>query len=133
MSATAKTKKPKGESRRREPALKVYCTPSERKKIEDLARQAGLKVSAFLRRVGTGSVPCSAENLAAVKTLVKMHADQGRLGGLLKALLTNDERLDGYNGKQIQMLTEGLLKDIEETQTRIRAVIEELERPREMI
>ncbi|MFI3271767.1 MAG: conjugal transfer protein TraJ [Pseudomonadota bacterium] len=100
--------------RRRNPSpLKAYCSPNERLVIEKIAQKTGLSVSKYLVRVGMGFVPPSSMDHEAVRQMTKVSGDLGRLGGLLKALLTNDERLDGYTGLQIQTLTLGVLKDIE--------------------
>lgn len=50
----------------------------------------------------------------------------GRLGGLLKALLTNDERLDGYTGKQLQELTEGTIREILATQAMLQECVRKI-------
>ena len=67
---------------------------------------------------------CSVLDQQLVKTLAKINADQGRLGGLLKALLTNDERLDGYTGAQIQKITLATLEDIRFVQTKLKVVVD---------
>lgn len=110
--------------RRKNQPLKVYCLDLERRVIEENARTAGLSVSRFLRAVGSGSPVQSVIDQKAVRELAKINADQGRLGGLLKALLTNDERLDGYSGAQIRHLTEATLTDIKAVQVKIRVVVD---------
>lgn len=137
MSATLK-KKPSPEkrsselpaqrsaARRKEPPLRLYCLPAERATIEANASMTGKSVSAFLRAVGIGMVPQSRVDQQAVKDLLRVNADLGRLGGLLKALLTHDERFDGYTGRQLQELTTGTLKDVQAAQARIQECLSEL-------
>ena len=124
MSATPRKQTPRpkrqsGPTRRKEPPLRLYCLPTERAVIEANAAQAGKPLSAFLRAVGMGMTPQSLVDQRAVRDLLKVNADLGRLGGLLKALLTHEERFDGYTGRQLQELTLGTLKDVQATQVRI--------------
>lgn len=124
MSATPKTEaRP---ARRKELPLKVYCLPEERLAIEANAQQAGKTVSSFLRLVGAGIAVHSVVDQNAVRELARVNADLGRLGGLLKALLTNDERFDGYSGRQIQELTEGTLREIRTTQAQLQESVSKL-------
>lgn len=51
-----------------------------------------------------------------VGDLVKINADQGRLGGLLKMWLTNDERFAGFEEAQMRRTIGVVLSKIEETQ-----------------
>ena len=62
-----------------------------------------------------------------IRKLARVNADQGRLGGLLKALLTNDERLDGRTGAEIQSMTKNTLKEIQHMQQRLIDCIREIE------
>lgn len=57
-------------------------------------------------------------------TLIRINADLGRLGGLLKALLTNDERFDDLKGEELQQLTINTIRGISEQQERLRRVVE---------
>ena len=49
--------------------------------------------------------------------LVRINGDLGRLGGLLKMWLTNDERLKLFGKEQIVLKINGLLDEIQSTQT----------------
>lgn len=109
--------------RRKNLPIKVYCLESERQAIEENARQSGLSVSRFLRVVGIGTPVRSIADQKAVKALARANADLGRLGGLLKALLTNDERLDGLSGKKLQELTYATLKEIHDNQAALRTIV----------
>ncbi len=72
--------------------LKVYCLPDEREAIEVNAKQAGLSVSTYLRRIGQGRQVKSVVDAEQVRELVRVNGDLGRLGGLLKLWLTNDAK-----------------------------------------
>ncbi|MCM8735503.1 conjugal transfer protein TraJ [Azospirillum sp. A1-3] len=78
-----------GETRDRQRPLKVWVNAAERARIEAQAEAAGLSVSAYLRNVGLGHQPRSVVDLDAVEQLIKVNADLGRLGGLLKLWLTD--------------------------------------------
>lgn len=113
-------------SRRKHVPLKVYCLEGERDAIEKNAGSAGLSVSRFLRAVGIGYRVANRIDQAAVKNLSRVSADLGRMGGLLKALMTNDERFDGHTGKELQRLTQAAVGEILDTQRRLRAIAEHL-------
>lgn len=70
--------------------IKTYVTDEEYQRIADSARQSGLSMSMFLRRVCTGLVIESKVDATAVRELIRINADMGRLGGLLKMWLAND-------------------------------------------
>ena len=75
------------ESRDRNRPLKVFVSERERAEIETRAAAAGLSVSAYLRNLGLGFLPHSTLDHKAILALLKVNADQGRLGGLLKLWL----------------------------------------------
>ena len=50
----------------------------------------------------------------------------GRLGGLLKLLLSNEERFDGMTGERLQFETIKLLNEILENQKYVRTAIKDL-------
>ena len=75
----------------RKAILKTYVTDEECQRITDSARQAGLSVSAFISRVCLGSPVKSKVDEQAVRALVKVNADMGRLGGLLKMWLMDED------------------------------------------
>ena len=105
-------------------AIRVYCTMDERRTIKSNAGKYKKSLSQYLRTLGMGMVfTHSIDNVEQVKTLARINADLGRLGGLLKALLTNDERLRGYSGAEIAALTREALEKIGENQTRMHELL----------
>ena len=76
------------EPRDRKHPLKVVVSAKERETIQENAKAARLSVSAFLRNLGMGHQPSSSFDREAIRKMVKLHADQGRLGGLLKLWLS---------------------------------------------
>lgn len=111
------------ETRRRNPPLKVYCLETERKAIENNATAAGKSTSEFLRAVGTGYRVESVLDIQLTRELIRLNADQGRLGGLLKLMLTNHERFEGRRGEELRSDTHTLLQQIEVTQEQILNVV----------
>ena len=76
------------ESRDRNRPLKVFVSERERADIETRAAATGLSVSAYLRNLGLGFQPHSTLDQQAILALLKVNADQGRLGGLFKLWLS---------------------------------------------
>ncbi|CAI9911324.1 conjugal transfer transcriptional regulator TraJ [Pseudomonas aeruginosa] len=96
--------------------LRVPVLPEEKALIEKQAKAAGRSVAAYLRALGMGYEVGSILDACMVGDLVKINADQGRLGGLLKMWLTNDERFAGFEEAQMRRTIGVVLSKIEETQ-----------------
>ena len=73
--------------------LRVPVLAAEESEIKANAATAGLSTAEYLRRLGLGYQFHSALDKQAILELSKINADLGRLGGLLKLWLSNDERL----------------------------------------
>lgn len=82
--------------------IRVCALPEEKKEIEQNARNVGLSTSAYLRNVGLGLSVRGVLDQQAVIELSKVNGDLGRLGGLLKMWLSNDERLAVFNQEQLK-------------------------------
>ena len=78
----------------KETFLKVYVKPHEKEAIAAAAKECRLSMSAFARTLALGHSPTSCADLDKMDELMDVHANLGRLGGLLKMTLTNDERLN---------------------------------------
>jgi len=96
--------------------IKVWVLPDEKREIEANARTHGMSASAFLRRVGLGMTAKSVLDQQAIIELAKVNGDMGRLGGLLKMWLTNDEKLAIYDREQLNQTILGVLAKISEVQ-----------------
>ena len=109
------------ESRDRNRHLKVVVSERERAEIETRAAATGLSVSAYLRNLGLGFQPPSTLDQEAILALLKVNADQGRLGGLFKLWLSRQSAA-------VAETTEirKLLVDIEECQLKLKALIGQL-------
>jgi hypothetical protein len=98
--------------------MRVYVNANERETIRANAKAAGMTASQFLCAVGLGSTPRSTLDHEAIAVLAKIHADEGRLGGLLKMYL-QDRDPDRRSAER-------LLHDIETVRQEIRAVLRQV-------
>ena len=80
-----------------------------------------MPVAVFLRRVGLGAAVPSILDHKAVLALLKVNADQGRLGGLLKLWLSG-----GHIGATSAAEIRRLLYDIKSTQKTLRGLVDRL-------
>lgn len=94
--------------------IKAYLTEKEYQQIVASSTLAGLSISTFVRNVCLGSRVPSREDAIARRELLKVNADLGRLGGLLKQAIT----LTG-NREMIRPL----LLDIEKIQAELKAKV----------
>ena len=106
-------------ARDREHPLKTFVSPEERLAIETRAREAGLTVSSYLRNAALNRPIESTADQQAFLGLLKVNADLGRLGGLLKLWLSTRP---GHGARVIDV--RHVLHDIEEAQRRIRLLID---------
>ncbi|MDR1611286.1 MAG: conjugal transfer protein TraJ [Planctomycetota bacterium] len=103
--------------------IKVYATPEEKARIATNAGICSRSVSAYVRTLATGHEPKPRVELSGMAEAFKLHADLGRLGGLMKMLLTNDERLNDM-GRDMGMATiDGVLMDIRATMATLKAMV----------
>ena len=87
----------------------------EEVEIKAKAQDAGLSVAEYLRNLGLGyQVPSVIDN-RQVDALLKINGDLGRLGGLIKLWLTNDERTKLIGKSQLHLT----LDSIRNTQNRM--------------
>jgi hypothetical protein len=106
------------ESRDRNRHLKVVVSARERAEIETRAAATGLSVSAYLRNLGLGFQPHSTLDQQAILALLKVNADQGRLGGLFKLWLS------GQGAASTEALEiRKLLAAIEDCQLKLKALV----------
>jgi hypothetical protein len=113
-------------TRKSTPAVKVYCLPDERAQLQANARAARKTLSTYLLNVGLGYQVRGALDGRRVEELLRINADMGRLGGLLKLWLTNDERTATFGTTTIR----ALLAKIEATQDEVLEVVREVLVPR---
>jgi hypothetical protein len=98
-------------TRPRKNRIEVWCDDDELARIRANAHDTRLSNSEFLRNLGKGYEPKSSFDREAIKELAKLHADQGRLGGLLKLWLS-EKKGDDAPVKNVRTL----LHEIEDLQ-----------------
>lgn len=113
-------------TRKSSPPIKVYCLPEEKRVIEENAAAVGKSVSAFLLAVGQGYQVSGVVDYEQVRELARINGDLGRLGGLLKLWLTNDERAARFGDATIR----AVLSKIESTQDEMASVMLSVVTPR---
>ena len=106
------------ESRDRNRPLKVVVSERERAEIETRAAATGLSVSAYLRNLGLGFQPPSTLDQEAILALLKVNADQGRLGGLFKLWLSGQSTPSAETAE-----IRKLLAAIDECQLQLKALV----------
>lgn len=106
MSRLESEKKP-----RRSAVLKSYLTPEELDQVIKISARAQLSLSEFVRRVCLGIRIESREDQQARLELLRVHADLGRLGGLLKQALA-----EGHDRVSVIRL----LRQIDQAQVELR-------------
>lgn len=111
MDLTQEAKKPKRSER-----LQAYVTPEEFTLIMESSARAGLSMSEFARRVCLGFRVESREDQQARREVLKVNADLGRLGGLLKQALVSGHKEQIY----------GLLHKIDQLQASLKARVRAL-------
>jgi hypothetical protein len=113
-------------TRKGTPPVKVYCLPDERAQLQANAGAARKTVSSYLLNIGLGYQVRGVLDARRVEELLRINADLGRLGGLLKLWLTNDERTATFGASTIR----ALLAKIEATQDTLLDVVREVLVPR---
>lgn len=98
--------------------MKAYVSKDEYSEITEKAQRCGLSVSQFAKAVCLGFEVRSREDQLARGELRCVHADLGRLGGLLKMWLTNED--------EHQVSVRKLLGELEARQAELRQVVARL-------
>jgi len=110
-------------TRKNSKRITVYCLPEEQELINAKAAAANLSASKYLLNVGQGYPIKSILDHKRVNDLAKINGDLGRLGGLLKLWLTNDEKLLIYDPEKLNKLILDVLTKIEANQDELRKIM----------
>jgi hypothetical protein len=116
----------KEKTRRESTPIKVWVKPAEKAAIEAKADAHSLSASAFLRQLGLALPVQSTVDQRAVLELVKINADLGRLGGLIKMWLTSNESLESLGAQALHRKLEGTLNQIRVLQKQMSEWLQEL-------
>lgn len=113
-------------TQKRRQHIRVPVLPEEKGQIEANARRLGISTAAYLRTLGMGYEPKGVVDGDKIDELMRINGDLGRLGGLLKLWLTNDERTARFGDATIR----ALLSKIEDTQGAMKEAIRSVVLPR---
>jgi hypothetical protein len=106
------------ELRDRKRPIKVYVSDTERKRIEAIAQQTRKSPSALMRDLALGFEPRSVFDKEAMQELIRLHGDQGRLGGLLKLWLV-EKKGEGTSASNVREV----LQQIESLQIELAKIV----------
>lgn len=120
-------RKPRSEKRRRQHNLRVRVDDGELRTITERAESCSLPIAGYLRICALGFEPRSTIDARSIRSMLRVNADLGRLGGLLKLWLTEPDRLadakeDGIGPDDIR----GLLRRLEVTQAVLKKTVDEI-------
>lgn len=101
--------------RREVSPIKVFVTDDEKAELSRRAASCGLSNAAFMRAAGLNHPVKARADLEAIRELVKLNADLGRVAGLLKLWLAERR---GEGAKPIEV--ERLMIEFRELQQGIR-------------
>jgi hypothetical protein len=104
--------------RDRKRPIKVYVSANEREKINAVAKQTRKNPSDLMRGLALGFEPRSIFDRDAIQELIKLHGDQGRLGGLLKLWLS-EKKGEGAAATQVR----NVLQQIESLQIELGKIV----------
>ena len=98
--------------------IDIWADDDEVAAINERAKALRLSRSEYLRNLGLGYQPKGQFDQEAIRALVKLHADQGRLGGLLKLWLA-EKKGEGASTKAVR----SLLQQIEALQMQMAQLV----------
>ena len=117
----------KNEKTRRESSpIKVWVTPEEKAAIKAKAGAHSLSASSYLRRLGLAMPVESTIDQRAILDLVKINADLGRFGGLIKMWLTTNADFESLSAQGLQRKLESTLSDVRQLQKKMSDRLEDL-------
>jgi hypothetical protein len=99
--------------------VKVWVTPEEKTVIAGKASAHSMSASAYLRALGLELPMHSTIDHRAVLDLVKINADLGRLGGLIKMWLTSNDSWESSSAQAIQRKLDVTLNEIRALQKKM--------------
>lgn len=115
-----------GRTRKDSPVVKVYCLPDERAQLQANAAAARMSVSSYILNVALCYQVPGGQDHQCAADLIRVCGDQGRLAGLFKLWLTNEERVAMVGEARLREV----LEKIETTREELRAMIRALLVPR---
>ena len=120
-------KKPKA-TRRDSTRITLYLLPEEKKFIDKHAARLNVSSNEFIRASIRGQRFPSFVDQESIRELVKLRADLGRLGGLLKLWLTNDAKTAKFNVAVILRLLSRINSDMDRIHSYMNVLWERISR-----
>jgi hypothetical protein len=116
----------KEKTRRECTPVKVWVTGTEKAAIGKKAAAHSMSSSRYLRALGLAlPIQCTIDQ-RAVLDLLKINADLGRLGGLIKMWLNSDQSFESGSGQALQRKLNGTLNQIQTLQKQMSDRIRDL-------
>ena len=103
-----------------------WVTPEEKAAIAAKANAHSLSASSYLRRLGLALTVESTIDQRAILDLVKINADLGRFGGLIKMWLSTNADFASLSAQGLQRKLENTLSDVRALQKKMSDRIEDL-------
>jgi mobilization protein NikA len=116
----------KGKTRKESTPIKVWVTPEEKAAIATKADAHSLSASSYLRRLGLAMPLQSTIDQRAILDLVKINADLGRFGGLIKMWLTTNVGFESVSAQGLQRKLENTLSEVRQLQKKMSERLEDL-------
>jgi hypothetical protein len=110
--------RPKSDNPRKK-NITVWVSEKEKKDIELKGKMAGLKASEYLRSLGCNYPLKSMVDQLAVDELIQARSDLGRLGGLFKKWLSDQEGRSGNIGSRSYEDINKIVGDLEVKQKQL--------------
>ena len=116
----------KEKTRRESTPVKVWVTAAEKAAIAEKAAAHSMSASRYLRALGLALPIQSTIDHRAVLDLLKINADLGRLGGLIKMWLTSNDTWESSSGQAMERKLDGTLNEIRSLQKKLSDRIQDL-------
>jgi len=121
-----KTDAKKEKTRRESTPIKVWVTTAEKAAIAEKAAAHSMSISRYLRALGLAlPIQCTVDQRAMLD-LLKINADLGRIGGLVKMSLTSNESSQSASAQVTQIKLDRVLNEISALQKKMKERIEAL-------
>lgn len=113
----------KSEKRKRKKFIGVRLTHEEYDKISSIAEATVQSRSSYLRNIGMRYQPQGRIDQEAIKDLIKINSDLGRLGGLLKHLFFSKNDSKRENLSAFKSEVNNILDEIKNTKDKLQEKI----------
>ena len=116
----------KEKTRRESTPIKVWVTTAEKAAIAEKAAAHSMSISRYLRALGLALPIQTTVDQRAMLDLLKINADLGRLGGVVKMWLTSNESSQSASAQVMEIKLDRTLNEISALQKKMKERIEAL-------